>query len=197
MLPTREKPDGTPASSGFGKTFPKKVWKRRTLKTEAENEAFGIFLRITKRKIRIFPEGTLVARRVGGLEVHPIYVAKELFVARRVGGLEGRGDALDQGHGVARRVGGLEAANVVFPIPGTVARRVGGLEDEPKSAPAKAPSCPPCRRFRSPRNRYGEFRRRCPPCRRFRSNVAAVCSLSHVARRVGGLEVQKSDCPRP
>ena len=38
------------------------------LDTKSENEAFGIFLRITNRKIRILPEGTLVARRVGGLE---------------------------------------------------------------------------------------------------------------------------------
>ena len=38
------------------------------LDTKSENEAFGIFLRITNRKIRILPEVFRSARRVGGLE---------------------------------------------------------------------------------------------------------------------------------
>lgn len=78
------------------------------LDTKSENEAFGIFLRITNRKIRILPEGTLVARRVGGLEVTNAAKAAILNVARRVGGLEDPCLFAERRPRVARRVGGLE-----------------------------------------------------------------------------------------
>ncbi len=98
------------------------------LDTKSENEAFGIFLRITNRKIRILPEGTLVARRVGGLEVVQQRSQGTEHVARRVGGLEVYCLELPNDEKVARRVGGLEVQIAGLVLGVLVARRVGGLE---------------------------------------------------------------------
>lgn len=97
------------------------------LDTKAENEAFGIFLRITNRKVRILPEGTLVARRVGGLEATLAQLGGHLVVARRVGGLEGHAEMLKGTPHVARRVGGLEVLRVREQVRLSVARRAGGM----------------------------------------------------------------------
>ena len=139
------------------------------LDTKSENEAFGIFLRITNRKIRILPEGTLgcppCRRFRSGV---PVAGSAALCCppCRRFRSSDRRSCTRRSRCPPCRR----------FRRPSLI-RENGGYR------------CPPCRRFRSSlviTSREGAC---CPPCRRFRRVVepALPFRTDTVARRAGGM----------